>query len=127
MNTHRSGFSLVELLIVIVIVGILAALSIPGLLASRRSANEGSTVSSLRLLHGAQITYASSFGVGAHSSDTVPAQFFFSSIPISADPIAGTGNHRFGIATDGVLRSDATLTSHYANIAAVTSASAMGN
>ncbi len=51
------GFSLIELLIVVVIIGILAALATSGFLASKRSANEGSAMSSMRLLHSAQMTY----------------------------------------------------------------------
>jgi len=61
---NQKGFSLIELLIVVVIIGIIAAIAIPNLLASRRAANEGSAISALRTLHGAQITYQSTTGAG---------------------------------------------------------------
>jgi type IV pilus assembly protein PilA len=56
------GFSLIELLIVVAIILIIAAISIPNLLRSRMAANEASAVGSIRTLNVAALEYQSTYG-----------------------------------------------------------------
>jgi prepilin-type N-terminal cleavage/methylation domain-containing protein len=65
MRNKEKGFSLIELLIVVAIILIIAAIAIPNLLRSKMAANEASAVGSLRTLTSMIIKYASDFGNGA--------------------------------------------------------------
>src|ERR1700687_1000159 len=64
MRNKQKGFSLIELLIVVAIILIIAAIAIPNLLRSKMAANEASAVGSLRTLNTACISYSSTYGIG---------------------------------------------------------------
>jgi type IV pilus assembly protein PilA len=67
----QKGFSLIELLIVVAIILIIAAIAIPNLLRARIAANESSAVSAVRTINTAEVTYLTAYPTVGYSADLV--------------------------------------------------------
>jgi len=99
LHRRKSGFSLIELLSVVVIIGVIAALAVPALRKATRAAENGTTFSALRTIASAQVGYYSQNGrfgriteinnlgganIGANSgNDVVRGKFVISMVPAS--------------------------------------------
>jgi type II secretory pathway pseudopilin PulG len=63
----ESGFTLIDMLFVVALIGLLSALAVPGLMRARGAAQSASALATMKIVNGAQLSYAITCGLGFYS------------------------------------------------------------
>lgn len=98
---RREGFTLVELMIVVSVIAILMAISIPVITNARMRTNEGSAVSSIRTITSANTTYRTRFGTYAGVLSDLSSTNIIDTVLGSADVVPGKSGYTFTYNVDG--------------------------
>ena len=101
MSTNQKGFTLIELMIVVVIIGILAAIAIPNFIAMQNRAKEGSTKANMHTLQLA----AEDYGVQSNGvyALTLDATHVYNLLPGSGTTFTNPFSGATGVGTSGAV------------------------
>lgn len=132
------GFSLIELLIVVAIILIIAAIAIPNLLQARLAANEASAAGSLNAIKSAEVTYFTAYPTVGYSPDIgslggavpcAPASTSACLIDsfLSSSTPGSTGKSGFVYLATGIINGGGTINTSFVAAAAPVTAHSTGN
>ena len=68
-RNREAGFTLIDLLFVVSLIGLIMTLAIPGLMRARGAAQVSSAIGTMRAINSAQLSYAITCGLGFYSPD----------------------------------------------------------
>src|SRR5258708_2830796 len=132
------GFSLIELLIVVAIILVIAAIAIPNLLQARLAANEASAVGSLSAIKSSEITYSTAYPAVGYSPDigslggaapctpAATSACLLDSFLSASTPGSG-GKSGYGFLATGIMAAGTTLNTAFVVAAAPVTARSTGN